>query len=168
MALGQYNSFFKNHFHEVELENYTIFSAGTIISASSSGANNPQILIRNPSSSGKSLLFLLIAGNADIQNSHTTFGAFSTPTVTANGTTLNSYTRTIGSGATAVALLTTLPTISSNGNLLSYSKSGENTDMQNIIEPYTLLIPENNAVLITAKPKDNGRDQVYKLIWIER
>jgi hypothetical protein len=151
-----------------ELDSNLVFSAGIKnVNAPSSGNNNPLILFRNPSGSGKAIYIKAILINVTINGVYADFGLYASPTVTVNGTTVNGYTRTVGSGVSPVALVTTVPTVTSPGNLLGSYTNGQNCTVLNLLPNNYLKLLANQSILITADPQSNNRNFDATIVWTE-
>ena len=135
------------------------------INQPAASTDNPLILLRNPAGSGKSLYLVNVTWSNTVTNVLTDFSIFFSPTVTANGTSLGVFSRSFA--GTPVALATTTPTISANGNRVVVYGTGQNTAPPNVIEPYSIKIPAGSAILITGDPSSNNRPADIFLSWAE-
>lgn len=146
-----------------------VYSVALEVNAAVGNAVNSLVLIRNPSGSGKALHILKIIGGVIIKDVSTVFQVTANPTVTVNGTAQTAVSRNVGGGAgTAVALVTTLPTVTVLGSALENVAAGENTtSMEIITEEYSAVVQENNAILVAARPSSNNRVMAISVIWAE-
>lgn len=139
------------------------------INAASAATDNPLMLLRNPSGSGKNIYITAIHAGCEITNVNSTFSIFVNPTVTANGTGQDEVANSIGTGAPAsVALLTTLPTVSAIGTRLAARTQGQNTNSEDVLSAQYIKIAPDNSILITADPSSNNRAQTISIFWIEK
>lgn len=144
-----------------------MFSASFDITAASAGSNNPLLLFRNPSGSGKVVYIYSIQAGCAVANVSFKFRLFANPTVTSNGTARTPRQRNIGSATVASSLINTLPTVSSSGNELSALVNGQNTNSVVFAEGFSIEVQPNNAFLITGDPLSNNRAAVITITWVE-
>ena len=138
------------------------------VSAATSGTDNPLILLRNPNGSGKVIYVGFISGNTTVTNVSAEFKVFANPTVTVNGTAQTAISRNVGNSApVASGLVTTLPTVTSNGSTICGSVTGQNSADVTIIDDFSVAIQPNNSILITASPSSNNRNMGIELMWVE-
>lgn len=229
------------------LESNQMYSAAWDVNATSSGADNPLLLLRNPLGSGKNLFIVKIFAGCTIQNVSVEFNTYANPTfnttvanitditqlglsTTVTVTTATPHSATVGATATiagtvnfngnwtvatvtsatvytftksavlltttettgtssvpsslgtartpvprfvgnsapaAVALVNTLPTVSSNGTAMTVQVTGQNSNSLEYDDEFTLAIAPNNAILITGNPLSNNRNCVVTVIWAE-
>jgi hypothetical protein len=146
-----------------------VYSVALSVAAASAGVDNPLVYIRNPSGSGKALHILKVIGGTAVANVADTYKLTANPTVSANGTSQTAVSRNVGGGAgTAVALVTTLPTVSAVGSVLQNAVGGQNSQtVEILIEEYSTIVQPNNAILVTADPSSNNRVSAITVIWAE-
>ena len=145
-----------------------LYGVAIDVVAATGNTDNPVLLLRNPNGSGKTLYIYLVSGNTTITNVSVEFKVFADPTVTANGTSQTSQSRYVGGGAgTAVGLVTTLPTVTSNGAALATSTTGQNSSDVDIVNDFSIAIAPNHSILITASPSSNNRNVAIELSWLE-
>lgn len=144
-----------------------LFSAATSYTCPTSGAHNPVIYFRNPTGSGKNIFIVSILANVNVTNVLVEYRLYSSPTVSANGSTLDAYQRNIGDSTTASALVTTVPTVTSNGNLLIDTNSGQNNPPMEMLHDYTVGVKPNNSILFTCEPGSNNRMITVTFVWAE-
>jgi len=138
------------------------------INAATGGADNTQILIRNPNGSGKILYFFMISAGVEINNVFVTYKVFANPTVTANGTAQTPASLNIGGGASAaIALINTLPTVSSSGTMIVAKVMSQNGNQVELTTKGIIAVNPNNSLLISAEPQSNNRISAYTLHWAE-
>jgi len=138
------------------------------INAASGGADNTQILIRNPNGSGKILYFYTISAGVQINNVFITYKVFANPTITTNGTVQTPISLNIGGGAAAaIALINTLPTVSVAGSAISSRLMSQNGTGVELTQKGIIALNPNNSMLITANPQSNNRISTYTIQWAE-
>lgn len=137
------------------------------LNMASAGTANPLILMRNLSSSTKTVYLKSIAAGTTITNVGANYNVYANPTVTSNGTAQTAVSRTIGSGLTAQLVVTTLPTISVLGSLISAFSSGQNSNTLQVIDTNQVKVPANNSILLTGNPTSNNRNTVATIVWSE-
>ena len=148
--------------------NNYLYSVALSINMASSSTNNPLILFRNPSGSGKVVRIKRISCGVNINNVFASFYVFHTPTVTTNGTSQTPVSTNIGGGASAaVSLVTTLPTVSSTGTALANGAVGQNSASITLTDNFDIYIQANQAILITGAPSSNNREAVITVVWGE-
>ena len=148
---------------------FDTYRAALISNAASAGSKNPIFLIRNPIASGKVFYIRSIKVGISVTNVTVDFSLFSNPTITTNGTTVNSFEANIGYGQpTAKALCSSLPTISANGNLLAVTSIGQNTAGSELIFEFGIAIQPGNSILMTADPSSNNRSVSFAVTWKEQ
>lgn len=144
-----------------------VFSFSGPILATGAGADNPVFLLVNPNGSGKNISINELIFGDNITNNLILVKIFANPTVTANGTLANVRNNYIGSVVTSIANAYTLPTISANGNELRTFINGRDTNSIISDEKGAIVLPPNNALLITSRPSNNNRIVNLTLIWRE-
>jgi len=138
------------------------------INAATGGADNTQILVRNPTGSGKILYFYTISAGIQINNVFITYKVFASPTITTNGTAQTPVSLNIGGGAAAaVALINTLPTVSASGSAISSRLMSQNGTGVELTQNGIIALNPNNSMLITANPQSNNRVSTYTIHWAE-
>ena len=144
-----------------------VFSVSSKLNAALSSVENPMFLIRNPTGSGKKIY--IVRGEAGTTDANITVDVrvFSSPTVTANGTVVTPVNNKVGSVAASSVLANSLPTVSANGSVLRDVVNGQNSNSVPFAQDSAIIMPENSAILITARPSTNGREVAITLIWIE-
>lgn len=84
------------------------------------------------------------------------------------GTVLNGYAlKRVASPTAATALLTTIPTVSSNGQQLLNLSQGQNSTSPPLIDAAQISLEPGQTLLITARPASNNREMSISLIWSE-
>jgi hypothetical protein len=127
----------------------------------------PYMLIRNPNASGKNvdleeMYFSMVAG---ISGSGAQFKLYRDATVTTNGTTVAINKRVKNQANSAVALVTTAPTVSANGTLIeSFSIYG---GMNTFIREMGEVIQPNENLYITITQMVTGKIYTTTLEWVE-
>ncbi len=144
------------------------YSVTANVVMATSGVDNPLILMRNPTGSGRVLRIWKVIGGTTVANVQAAILLYAAPTITSNGTVLASANTNVGGGAgVASALLTTLPTISVLGSPLMGGTMGQNNSSVLISDRYEVYVQANSAVLITGNPASNNRNALLTLSWYE-
>lgn len=144
---------------------YSIAVSANMVSA---GTDNPLILFRNPANSGKTIIITDIYAGTQVSNVSATFKVFSTPTITSNGASQTPIVRNIGSTCPpSVSLVTSLPTISSNGSAACSRVQGQNSNSAHFKNEYNFILMPNTALLITGDPLSNNRLSQITIVWAE-
>jgi len=125
------------------------------------------ILIKNPSSSGKTarLHRLTIGSDENQANKMAFYRIYRDPTITNNGTALNINNLKKGAGASALTAFK-LPTISANGTLLAVGNAGavvQSTDYMDLGN----LISSGENILITIDATASNFDFFVTAYWEE-
>lgn len=143
--------------------NYT-FGYAVGINQPTSGTDNPLVLLKNPSGSGKTIYLSFIAYGVSVTNTMGVCRIYKDPTITANGTAQTILQ--FGSTATAMQLYTT-PTISANGSMIATWVFGQNS--LSLIDHIDLevSVAANSNVLVTGNPTSNNRQAEVTLRWVE-
>ena len=145
-----------------------VYSFPINVNQASSALDNPLILIKNPLASGKVFYWYKLSFGLTISNNLTNFKIWASPTITANGTAGTPVSNNIGGGAPASVIeIYSLPTISSNGTLLHTFISGQNQNSINIVDDFSILLQDNNDLLITGRPESNNRVAAITMVWAE-
>jgi hypothetical protein len=133
-----------------------------------SGTDNPLLLVRNPTGSGKTLYVYKLGFGSTVANVSAVFKVFSDPTVTANGTSQAATSLNIGGGAPAASILSTsTPTITANGAEIESYEAGSNNNSGSFVEDFSIHVAANHALLITGNPGSNNRDAALTIVWVE-
>lgn len=145
-----------------------IYSAASSASAASSGADNPIMYFRNPNASGVKMIILNFFANTAVTNVVMEYKVYANPTVSANGTTVDIFSRNIGNSAPAAqGLVTTLPTVTSVGSRLAWTSNGQNSNAESVVSEAFLTVQPNNNFLFVADPSSNGRAVNFTIVWAE-
>jgi cytoskeletal protein CcmA (bactofilin family) len=146
-----------------------VYSISVDLAAATASVDNPLILIRNPIGSGKKMYVISLRAGTQVANVSFMFKIFTSPVVTVNGSVLASISRHIGGGAPVSSILvTTLPTVSSNGSSLTGFIQGQNSnsiDLNN--EAFLIELEPNASMLITGSPMSNNKIANFSLSWLE-
>lgn len=133
-----------------------------------SALDNPLILLRNPTGSGKVIYIYKLAAGVFTTNVAASFKLFTTPTITTNGTAINIASRFINNGAIASVILpTSLPTISANGTCMAGGISGQNNNTVTLVSDFSAAIAPGGSLLVTGKPSSNNRTANIEFTWAE-
>lgn len=144
-----------------------VYTVSTTLNMAIGGTQNPLVLLRNPAGSGKVLRILRITAGCTASNVQTTFRLHSGVTITLGGITITPVTTNVGSGAVAVALASTLPTLSVLGNLMMGTHAGQNSQSMDLTKGYEVYLQVNNNLLISGEPVSNNREAVVTVVWAE-
>lgn len=129
------------------------------------------LLLRNPSGSGKAVRLVdLTISLTNTVGSMAIIKVYANPTVTANGTSQTTRPGHVGaSQSSSVALVTSGPTVSSNGALYTVEHvAGGTAGYSNTVDFTECLILEpNNSILITGNPDGTNRNLALALTWVE-
>ncbi len=134
------------------------------INQPTASTDNPLLYLRNPNGSGKNLYIKFTAYGIAVANVAGVIRCYLDPTVSANGT---AQTVVSFGGGTTVALLNSVPTVTSNGTLLYTGVVGQNSISLSIPFDFELTIAPNHSLLITGSPGSNNRQAELSLRWIE-
>jgi hypothetical protein len=149
-------------------ENNSLYSIGLDLNMAAAGTDNPLVLMRNPTGSGKKIAVWRVQCGSTVTNVGVEFKIFSSPTVTANGSSVTVYPRNVNNAqAAAVALITSLPTISASGNPLSFLSVGQNSNSIIFADDFSLYLQPNSSILITGSPSSNNRNASLTIVWAE-
>lgn len=137
--------------------------AGTVDSVLIGTTQTPLCLLRNFSGSGKTLkIFNVVVSGSG------TFRFYSNPTISANGTVSQQGNQYFVSGTQGNAgTMYTSPTITTNGTMeRSYAVTAQQGALQIPIRSY-IIIPANNALLITGQMGANNTATGCNIEWME-
>lgn len=138
------------------------------INAASTSTDNPMLLIRNPSGSGKVCYIHSVKAGTMTTARSFSFHVYSNPTVTANGTAQTSANFNVGGGAGASSILvTSVPTVTANGTDIDGNVQGQNGSGVVLLEDFQLQIQPNNSILITGNPSSNNTTADIFVVWAE-
>lgn len=143
------------------------FTHSQDVSAASAGTDNPLLLLRNNSGDGKYIYLYHISGGCAVANVSFTFKLFANPTVTNNGTTQTPRSLMVGGNAASSMSMSSFPAVSSNGNVLMSSVSGQNSNSFVSMDKMGCLIAPGGAVLMTGNPLSNNRLASVNIRWVE-
>ena len=135
--------------------------------ATTAGTDNPILLVKNPSGSGKTLKLVTRFYGCNVNNVLVTYKLYLNPTITSNGTSLTINATKQSSPPSTVATAFYLPTISSNGTLIDTYVIGQNSTGVQIKDDLIQQLDSNNNWLITADPGSNNRAVDISLKWQE-
>lgn len=145
-----------------------LYSIQVDVEMATSNTDNPLVLFKNPTGSGKQIFIEVITAGNTVTNVAAEFKLFHTPTVTANGTSKTPVARNINNSQPAsVALVYTLPTVSSNGTSMDSAVSGQNSNSIEVTNSFSVCLQPDSMVLFTGDPSSNGRNASIKIIWAE-
>jgi len=127
-----------------------------------------KILIRNPSDSGKNIIVFMTKAYLDLAATTNQLNAincrvFKGPTITADGTTVNTRNLTVGGSNTTQLEVYSDPTISVNGQALFRCAAINNG--VDLCTPFK--IEPNNEVLIQLQVNDANNGAWFNIFWAE-
>lgn len=148
----------------------TLFSASADITAATSGVDNALLYLRNPIGSGKYIYIWRARLGSTVLNVGMSFKIFQNPTVTANGAALTILNRYVGGPAnpSPAVLATTLPTVTTRGDLLTVGNVGQNSNSIDLNEDFAIKVAPGNSILITGNPTSNNRNAAVTIVWQEK
>lgn len=127
----------------------------------------PVALFRNPSGSGKLVkLYRLTVSNMHTVTSFIRVRAYIAPTVTADGTSLTGACTYIG-GAAPTSVAFSSPTVSANGSRVAQYVVPAFSNALIIPLEYKFIIPANTEMLITGQADGTNRVLGGSLLWAE-
>ncbi len=136
-----------------------------VLSAATGGADNPMLLVVNPSTSPFSMSLLNRAYGISTTNRAVNFGMWLDPTVTSSGTPTS--VSKIGSSTYTVVQAFTSPTISANGSAIDYMSTGQNTAAIVITDTKSVIVTPGHKILFTANPSANATGVTISVKWSE-
>lgn len=140
-----------------------MFSATTNFLSTGTTAQTAYMLFRNPNASGVNckLRKINFYGNGG------SFRIYQDPTVTANGTAVTSVGNRQTGQATAQCLVTTLPTVSSNGTVFkSYTVAAQNIRVEEF--DFSRWLEPNHFLLVTIAQSGNSAAGSVDIEWAEQ
>lgn len=149
------------------LDQGQMFTAGVTVNAASSTTDNGLVYFRNPAGSGKEIFIVKILIGSEIANVTFVYKIFKNPTISANGTAIATHQANIGLTSTPVALLTSLPTVTSATQIIAAVGAGQNTPAAPLGAEFNIALQPNNSILITGNPASNNRAVSMTIVWIE-
>lgn len=127
----------------------------------------PLVLFRNPSGSGKLVkLYRLTFSNLHTVNSFIRVRTYIAPTVTSDGTSIGRACTLIG-GAAPVSVAFTSPTVSANGSRVAQYVVPAFAAPTQIPIDFIFILPANTQMLITGEADGTNRILGGSLIWAE-
>lgn len=135
------------------------------VSAATSGSDNPILLIVNPSTSTLKLKLLNRVYSIATTNRAASFELSLDPVVTSSGSA--QPITAIGTSTSSVAQFYTLPTVSSNGNLVDDFTEGQNTQAQFIPDNKDITIKAGHTALVAVDPSANSTLVTISFKWTE-
>jgi len=145
-----------------------LYSIALSLNMSTAGNDNPLILLKNPSGSGKRIYLYKANLGIDVVNVLSNFKIYSNPTITDNGTSQTPVNLFIGGGFGASAMnVYSIPTISNLGTIFQTYEVGQNNNSYDGIQDFSVQIAPNNNILLAANPGSNNRQGTITLTWAE-
>lgn len=146
-----------------------VFSVTGTLTGVGTSVTTP-LYFKNPTGSGKTAkLISLVLNNSTTVRSAIFFNIAYTPTVSANGTALTISSTVVGSGVTSGMNAYTLPTVTAGGTISARFMVGHSLVTTSLYIPLNsiILVPENNAFLLTASGDAASRSLHFTLTWAE-
>lgn len=144
-----------------------VFTLSASINMATSGSNNPLVLLKNPSGSGKIIYIYKVSCGINVSNVAGKFVLFKDPTVTNNGTTFTPVNCNIGHANTSISNAYTLSTVSASGTQLLSYQVGQNSNNVTELTDFSIFIQANHSILLTGDPLSNNREANLTLVWAE-
>lgn len=147
-----------------------VYTVSTSINMTSSGVENPLLLITNPGANTKILYIYSLSLGLILANNAADFELYASPTITTNGTLQTPQSNYVGGGAPASVMnIYTLPTVSSNGAEMGDFFYGQNQNSINFLANLSIAIKPGNSILLTGNPiNSNNRPANITLVWVEQ
>lgn len=143
-----------------------VYSLSGEFNAASGGNDNPILLIKNPSGSGKTLYLLRLYVGCVVTNVPVEWKIAHTPTITLNGTSQTPQNFTIGGAASAMTVFS-LPTLVSIGTVMGDFGNGQNAQGMELLTGIPILLSANQNLVISAAPASNNRVVEITAVWAE-
>lgn len=147
--------------------NGKVFTFGMNLNMPSAGTNNPLLLLKNPSGSGKTIYIYKVSTGINVANVNACFKLFHTPTITSNGTSKTPVNSSIGHSTASSAELYSVPTISASGTEMKTWSVGQNGNSIDFLGDFEIRLPANTNLLLTGDPSSNNRESSLTLCWAE-
>lgn len=145
-----------------------VYSFSSDLNMTTSGTQNPLVLLKNPSGSGKVIYLYKVIFGTNVTNVLAEFKIYANPTVTANGTAITPISNNIGGGASAsIVQAYSLSTVSSPGSNLNSFTISQNNSAFSSIEDFSIFIQPDNSLLLTGNPGSNSREASITVVWVE-
>jgi hypothetical protein len=144
-----------------------VFSLSAQLNMAAADSDNPLILIRNPSGSGKTLYLYRMSFGINVNNVNANFKLKHTPTITSNGTTATPVNTNIGHANTSVMNVYTLSTLSASGTQLNSLTVAQNGNTFDFLGDFSIWLPPGKDLVLTGDPSSNNRESSVTLVWAE-
>ena len=144
-----------------------VFVLSLSINAIVGGSDNPLILLKNPSGSGKTFRLLDIYAGCVVNNVGVEYKLFYAPTITLNGTATTPRNALIGSATASVAQAFTLPTLAVIGTQIGGWTNAQNTVFAHARGETLPFLQANQNLVLSAAPSSNNRAITVTLVWAE-
>ena len=150
------------------VSNNQTYTVALDINMTVAGADNPLLLIKNPSGSGKVLFLYKVAFAVTVQNTSGLAKLYGDPTITLNGTSVTSQVNNFGDSQPASQMNAfQLPTISVLGARMASYYCGQNSNSVSAVEDMSIHIQPGHSILLTGNPSSNNRLGTLTIIWVE-
>lgn len=145
-----------------------VYTATVSVNMAAAATDNPLVLLRNPTGSGKTMYVYKTAFGVSVNNVFAIFKVFSNPTVSTNGTVITQASNNVGGGAPAATMLAnSLPTVSASGSALNNYVVAQNNNSITSVDDFSVHVQPNNSLLITGSPQSNNRQAEITVVWVE-
>lgn len=129
------------------------------------------ILIINPSTSGKKMVFRHVKSFlTNTISAGAVLRRYKNPTITSNGTTQTTINGWFGSSTSSLMQIYSLPTISVKGTLFTSCIAGSPLSGGGLYKDDYLediVVEPGNSVLITGQPDGTNRTLNFSMTWLE-
>ena len=133
----------------------------------SSSTETNIVLIKNPSSSGLLASFYRFIMDCITKGGQATFRFYTNPTVTSNGTAVSIGNRHIGHANTSSIQVFKSPVTSSAGAKFITLSVGKDSNSFYFPLQGSIILAQNNSLLITGQPEANNRIVSLSAAWAE-
>ncbi len=152
---------------EVNLGYCFMASTNDISSGAVGGTETAQVLISNPSLSGKVMRIFGLTLGTNVSTNNNIFRIYKDPTVTSNGTELT-YVNMNLSGTQPTCKLYKVPTVSGSGIFFMNIIAGATTMVPINFFEKPLILSAGKKILIGVRPNTTGVTYSCNVFWTER
>lgn len=146
-----------------------VYTVGTSINMTSSGTDNPILLLKNPITNTTKLWIYSVSLGLIVANNAANFLLWSDPTVTANGTIFTPHNNNIGGTGSSAMQAFTIPTVTANGNEQGNFFYGQNSNSINYVANLSVAVLPGHSLLLTGNPiNSNNRAASITVTWVEQ
>ena len=148
--------------------NGKVYTVSKNLNMAAADTDNPLVLIKNPSASGKTLYVYATHVGVNVTNVAANFKLWYDPTITANGTVETPRNNNIGGGfGASVMNVFSLSTVSASGTLIGTYAVGQNTNTLPRIDDFSIFLAPGHNLLLTGAPGSNNRVATVTMTWAE-